>query len=128
MGSQRRFCRQSKLGEISRRLRRAAEVAGESFIFRGEMKTPFRVIALLAWMLRSAALAEDAKLDLPPVPATPPAGSVQLWNGRDLSGWTIFLKNNAQPPPDFFTARDGVLGFAGKITGYARTEQTFSNY
>ncbi|MEA3189163.1 MAG: hypothetical protein QOD99_2993 [Chthoniobacter sp.] len=92
------------------------------------MKNSLCTVALLAWILRGIALAEDARPDLPPLPTAAPAGSIQPWNGHDLSGWTVFLKDNAQPPPDFWKANDGVLAFIGKVSGYVRTEKAFSNY
>jgi hypothetical protein len=82
----------------------------------------------LSLLVFGVAVARGNGPAIPVVPAAPPPGGVQLWNGRDLSGWTVFLKNNAQQQPDFFTARDGVLSFTGKITGYVRTEKAFSNY
>jgi hypothetical protein len=85
-------------------------------------------LALVSLLVFGGAATRADEPNLPAVPAAPPAGSVQLWNGRDLSGWTVFLKNNAQAPADFFKASDDVLRFAGKNSGYVRTEKTFSNY
>ena len=75
------------------------------------MKVPLLTVALLACAFPGRAPAQQQAA--PPVPAATPAGSVSLWNGRDLSGWVVFLKNNAPPPPGFFKAGDdGVLNFA----------------
>ncbi len=91
------------------------------------MKVPILIVALLACAFSGRAPAQQQAA--PPVPAAPPAGSVSLWNGRDLSGWVVFLKNNAPPPPGFFKAGDdGVLSFAAKSTGYVRTQREFPNY
>ena len=91
------------------------------------MKVPLLLVTLLACAFPGRAPAQQPAV--PPLPAAPPAGSVSLWNGRDLSGWVVFLKNDAPPPPGFFKAGDdGVLRFAAKSTGYVRTRQSFTNY
>lgn len=58
----------------------------------------------------------------------PAAARVQLWNGRDLSGWRLYLKD---PPSDGKSAvrqRAGVLRFDTPASGYLATERSFSNY
>ncbi len=57
-----------------------------------------------------------------------PTGSIQLWNGHDLTGWTPYFKGGAAAPSGFWSARDGVLHLAGRPTGYLRTEKVFANY
>jgi hypothetical protein len=57
-----------------------------------------------------------------------PTGSIQLWNGHDLTGWTTYFKGGAAAPADFWNANDGVLHLAGRPTGYLRTEKVFANY
>ena len=91
------------------------------------MKVPLVIATLLVCALPNRASAQQQAA--PSIPAAPPAGSVSLWNGRNLSGWVVFLKNNAPPPQGFFSAgNDGVLSFAAKSTGYVRTWQSFTNY
>ena len=51
-----------------------------------------------------------------------------LWNGRDLSGWTIFLGDAAVEPKSVWSVQDGVLRLDTKASGYLKTEKTFSNY
>jgi hypothetical protein len=51
-----------------------------------------------------------------------------LWNGRNLTGWTVFLNDPAVAPASVWTATDGVLRFDTKTSGYIKTEKTFSNY
>ena len=58
----------------------------------------------------------------------PPKDSVVLWNGRDLTGWKIFLNDPAVEPRTIWSVTDGVLHLVGKPNGYLHTEQTFSNY
>jgi len=91
------------------------------------MKNWYLGIALFLLAAHSAGAQETAP-SLPSVPATAPTGSVTLWNGHDLSGWTAFFKGGAPAPADFWSANNGVLQLAGKPTGYIRTNQVFSNY
>ncbi|HVS53548.1 MAG TPA: DUF1080 domain-containing protein [Opitutaceae bacterium] len=51
-----------------------------------------------------------------------------LWNDRDLAGWTLFLNDPKVDAKAVWRITDGALHFETKVSGYARTEQTFSNY
>ena len=53
---------------------------------------------------------------------------VELWNGRDLAGWKVFVNDPAIAAADVWRARDGVLRLDSKVNGYLRTEREFSNY
>jgi hypothetical protein len=80
-------------------------------------------LALLAWPARSAVAS-------PPVPlvAAPPANAEILWDGRDIAGWTVFLKDPAVDPQSVWSVDGGVLHLTGKPFGYLRTVKTYSNY
>lgn len=92
--------------------------------------------ALLLLIFSVSAFLPAAETETPAEPqepaealsTSPPEGSVPLWNGEDLSGWTVVLKNNAAVTPDLWKARKGVLHFSGKANGYVRTDKEFSNY
>ena len=60
-------------------------------------------------------------------PVTVPASRVELFNGRDFSGWTFCIKDNADPRNTWSVTND-VICCAGKPTGYLRTTQAYSNY
>jgi hypothetical protein len=60
--------------------------------------------------------------------ATVPKERVTLWNGRDLSGWTIFLADTTVAPGSVWSASEGVLRIDTKASGYLKTEKSFSNY
>ncbi|MEO6567590.1 MAG: DUF1080 domain-containing protein [Opitutaceae bacterium] len=51
-----------------------------------------------------------------------------LWHGKDLAGWKLFLGDAAIDPKSVWSARDGVLRFDTKASGYIRTEQPLGNY
>ncbi|HEX2861131.1 MAG TPA: family 16 glycoside hydrolase, partial [Lacunisphaera sp.] len=60
-----------------------------------------------------------------PKPAPP---RTTLWNGRDLTGWKLFLQDAATDPASVWKATNGILRFDTKASGYIRTERSFSNY
>jgi hypothetical protein len=51
-----------------------------------------------------------------------------LFNGKNLDGWTIYVKNNAVKPESYFYVSEGVIETIGKPFGYLRTKGTYSNY
>lgn len=51
-----------------------------------------------------------------------------LFNGKDLTNWTIYLEDENVNPEDFFYVKDGVIETAGKPAGYMRTNKEYSNY
>src|SRR6185436_14103129 len=89
------------------------------------MKIPYRFTWTAAALISLVTIvegraAEDAK------PITP-AARVELFNGKDLSGWTFFMRDNADPTKTWSVA-DGVIKCAGKPTGYLRTEKDYRDY
>lgn len=76
------------------------------------MKT---LLTLLLAGLVSASLAEE--------------GWIDLFNGKDLSGWTFDTLDKA-PPGDIWSVKDGMVVVQGKDkpNGVMRTEKSFSNY
>ena len=56
-----------------------------------------------------------------------PSSRLELFNGKDLTGWTFFMRNNADPK-ETWSAADGVIKCTGKPTGYIRTEKSYRDY
>lgn len=56
-----------------------------------------------------------------------PANAVVLVNGRDLSGWRLFLAGDVHEP-DAAKIAAGEIHLASKLSGYLVTEKVFSNY
>src|ERR1041385_4409902 len=56
-----------------------------------------------------------------------PSSRVELFNGKDLSGWTFFMRDNADPKETWSVA-DGVMKCTGKPTSYVRTEKSYRDY
>jgi hypothetical protein len=104
--------------------------------FRARAKTAFTVRltcghgrTILAGMKSTAilfclifALAKTAAQDV-----IAPTNHVELFNGRDFSGWTFFMKDNADPLQTW-SVTNGVIHCSGAAIGYLRTEQNFQNY
>lgn len=51
-----------------------------------------------------------------------------LFNGENLEGWTIFVKDKSVNPNDYFYVNDGMIETIGKPAGYARTNKEYENY
>jgi hypothetical protein len=76
--------------------------------------------ALAAVALALPAGADDKK----------PAEAAKLFNGTDLTGWTIFIDPKAKgvTPADVWSVKDGVLRCKGEPNGYLLTEKDHGNY
>jgi hypothetical protein len=65
---------------------------------------------------------------------TAPAGEkdgdwVKLFNGKDLSGWTVFLDPKKEADPaKVFTAAEGIIVCEGTPFGYLITDKEYENY
>ena len=51
-----------------------------------------------------------------------------IFNGKDLEGWKVVLREGEPAPTPTFAAGDGILHISGLPFGYIRTEKEFSNY
>jgi hypothetical protein len=68
----------------------------------------------------------------------PPAAqnqSIELFNGRDLTGWSHYLWNSAERKQDestpmsaVWSVENGILICQGRPTGYIRTDKEYENY
>jgi hypothetical protein len=54
--------------------------------------------------------------------------TIQLFNGKNLSNWTFFLKDQTVDPVNVFTVKDGVINISGNPFGYMRTKEKYSDY
>ncbi len=53
---------------------------------------------------------------------------VQLFNGKDLSNWVFYLRDQSVDPATVFTVKDGVILIKGDPFGYMRTKDSYSDY
>ena len=51
-----------------------------------------------------------------------------LFNGKDLTGWMVFVGDSSAAPENFFYVKDGVIETPGVPLGYLRTNGTYSDY
>jgi len=51
-----------------------------------------------------------------------------LWNGKDFSGWKLYVENKDVDVLDVWSVGDGVIHCKGEPDGYMRTEADYSNY
>jgi hypothetical protein len=89
------------------------------------MKFPYRFLPILLTSLALIAIRSFAadETNQPIVPTS----RIDLFNGKDLTGWTFFMRNNANPT-DTWSAADGLIKCTGKPTGYMRTEKDYRDY
>ena len=56
-----------------------------------------------------------------------PTQRIELFNGKDFTGWT-FCTNNGADPLKTWSVTNGVIHCTGKPIGYIRTLQSYQNY
>jgi hypothetical protein len=65
----------------------------------------------------------------PPADATTPTAVTPLFNGKDLSGFTTWLRDTkAADPRKVFRVTDGMFHATGDGFGYAATEKSYRDY
>lgn len=55
------------------------------------------------------------------------SAGTQLFNGKDFTGWTFYMRSNAAPE-NTWSVTNGVIHCAGKPSGYLRTEKSYRDY
>jgi len=55
------------------------------------------------------------------------AAGTELFNGKDFTGWTFYMRTNADPMKTW-SISDGVIHCTGVPTGYMRTEKTYHDF
>ena len=88
-------------------------------------KTLTTSIAVLAAIISLSALIESRKEN---ERKAEESDTVTLFNGKDLSNWTFFLRDNSVDPTTVFTVEDGIISIKGDPFGYMRTKEKYSDY
>ena len=57
-----------------------------------------------------------------------PVLNTSLFNGRDLSSWVFFIKDQSVDPASVFTVKDAAIRISGNPFGYMRTREQFADY
>jgi hypothetical protein len=82
-------------------------------------------LTTLAAVLLASAPAEALAAE-PGVPVVP-TNRIDLFNGKDFSGWTFCMASNSEPSKTWSVA-NGVIHCSGRPYGYARTAQSYRDY
>jgi hypothetical protein len=53
---------------------------------------------------------------------------VELFNGKNLDNWTVFMSTSEVAPGELFRVEDNMIQTDGIPTGYIRTKESYSNY
>jgi hypothetical protein len=87
------------------------------------MKITTAPMALFCFALVSinSAIAQDSTTTITPT------NHIELFNGKDFTGWTFCMKNKADPMQTW-SVTNGVIHCTGQPFGYARTEKSFHDY
>jgi 3-keto-disaccharide hydrolase len=87
-----------------------------SLHFRGIKTIAKTVLAIIFSISTSASIAsaQDSK-------------RIELFNGKNFSGWTFCMKNHADPMKTW-SVTNGVIHCTGRPTGYLRTKQSYRDY
>lgn len=51
-----------------------------------------------------------------------------LFNGKDLTGWYVYVSDSNIDPGKYFYVKDGAIETVGVPVGYLRTKNEYSNY
>ena len=57
-----------------------------------------------------------------------PTGKMPLWNGKDFTGWKLFLPDKEVDPKTVWSVKDGVIHCTGNPAGYMLTETDYADY
>lgn len=56
------------------------------------------------------------------------ADEIEIFNGKDLSGWSFRVKDPQAKAEDTFSVQDGVLRCTGRPAGYLHTKKKYTSY
>lgn len=85
-------------------------------------------VVTVAMLTSFAAYGAQKKKDKGEETAAPATGAIQLFNGENLDGWTLFIPDKDVDPKTVWTVKDGVIHCSGKPHGYIRTNTAYENY
>lgn len=62
------------------------------------------------------------------IPAKECPTTISLFNGKDLSGWTVFSKEKNETDQPIWSVKDGILVCKGSPYGYIHTDKEYTNF
>lgn len=54
--------------------------------------------------------------------------SIELFNGKDLANWVIYVGDDDAKPEDTWNVREGIVHCSGDPSGYIRTREKYRDY
>ncbi len=78
------------------------------------------LISALALLTQPSALCDETNKN--------PDSWINLFDGKTLQGWVMFLPDPNSDPLKTWYVKDGILHCSGTPTGYIRTDKKYSNY
>jgi hypothetical protein len=89
------------------------------------MKAMCRPISLVVMAFLGAAVTRAAEPDAPAVPRE----VINLFNGKDLGGWTTWLVDTKdRDPRQVYSVRNGMIRISGDGFGYLATDRAYQDY
>jgi len=82
------------------------------------------VIMVMTTSLAAAAERTPQSKDEPDIATS----KTMLWNGKDFTGWKLFVPDPSHDVTKTWSVKDGVLRCEGRPAGYMRTEKDYANY
>jgi hypothetical protein len=58
----------------------------------------------------------------------PNSGAIELFNGKNLKGWTAVPADSQSGPAPTWTVRDGIIVCTGEPIGFLHTDRKFTNF
>ena len=85
------------------------------------IKTLLLTAAALVFGIAGNCFADEA------AKAVVPTSHVDLFNGKDFTGWKFVMRSNAEPA-NTWSITNGVIHCTGQPYGYARTQKNYASY
>ena len=85
----------------------------------------FRTVLTVAALLAPAAVPVFAADNDTPIT---PTGKTVLLNGKDFTGWKLFVPKKDYDVTKTWSVKDGIYSCTGRPAGYMRTEQSYKEY
>ena len=85
-------------------------------------------VTIVVLVLTIALLAATARAPEEQKAPIVPKKKTVLWNGKDFTGWKLFVSNPEHDVTKTWSVKDGVIRCTGRPAGYMRTEADYANY
>jgi len=85
-------------------------------------------IAIMALAVTVALLAANTTAQEKQKKPIVPKEKMALWNGKDFSGWKLFVRDPAHDVTKTWSVKDGMIRCTGRPAGYMRTEADYADY